>query len=131
MSDLETCKKNFNSVIKSIEILFIVSRMYLIIDKEKIFNDILNYHKKINNKKGLFYINGYTLYKTYVNEMVSKMKVLYEKKEMNHLMETLNIMKMMELIEELQNKVKYEIKDPKISFVRDVIRFYDFGLKEI
>jgi hypothetical protein len=53
------------------------------------------------------------------------MKVLYEKKEMNHLMETLNIMKMMELIEELQNKVKYEIKDPKISFVRDVIKFYD------
>jgi cysteinyl-tRNA synthetase len=99
--------------------------MYLIIDKEKIFNDILNYHKKINNKKGLFYINGYTLYKTYVNEMVSKMKVLYEKKEMNHLMETLNIMKMMELIEELQNKVKYEIKDPKISFVRDVIKLYD------
>ena len=78
MSDLETCKKDYNKVIKSIEILFIVSRMYLIIDKEKIFNDILNYHKKINNKKGLFYINGYTLYKTYVNEMVTKMKVLYE-----------------------------------------------------
>jgi hypothetical protein len=125
MSNLETCKKDYNKVIKSIEILFIVSRMYLIIDKEKIFNDILNYHKKINNKKGLFYINGYTLYKTYVNEMVTKMKVLYEKAERNNIVKTLNIMKMIELMEELSDKVKYELKDNKICFVRDIINFYD------
>jgi NAD(P)H-dependent flavin oxidoreductase YrpB (nitropropane dioxygenase family) len=101
--------------------------MYLIIDKEKIFNDILNYHKKINNKKGLFYINGYTTYKNYVNEMVTKMKILYEKEEKNEMIKTLNIMKMMQLMEELSDKVKYEIKDNKICFVRDAIKFYDFG----
>ena len=34
---------------------------------------------------------------------------------------------MMQLMEELSDKVKYEIKDTNRCFVRDAIKFYDFG----
>jgi hypothetical protein len=97
MSDLEI-KTIFKKVIHDIERLFFISRLYKIVNKELILDEVLN--------------------KTYDNDIVSKMKKIYEIDEKIHMIKTLNIVKMMKYM----NQLNHYIKNNNVAFLRNMMK---------